>query len=132
MTDVQTGIMSGAETINTSEPRIYSAKISAGSVKAFETIKIFNLAQAPADLRDCEEFMPLRPALNENEAGLVFIRVGRYETFQETDSNPDLTHTVTFLEYKLNRWLESSGATEGERVLLTWNDQPPANEASLC
>ena len=83
------------------------------TLPAFEFVKVFNLAMAPAEIHDSDQLAPLKPANPDEQAGIMRLRVGQPESSPPADP-------VTLTEYLLNRWLRSQGAVPGEDILLTW------------
>lgn len=89
-------------------------------MEVFETVKVFDLSNAPAELRESEEMAILRPMPDDDEALILSLRVGEFETEQDGPINDRITRAVTFTEYQLHRWLTEQGAALGENVLLCW------------
>ena len=99
---------------------------------SYETIKLFDLARAPTELRDIDDLKPLQPATNDVlELPLLWFRV---EDSASASSVPDSEQTaglVSLSDFLLNRWLLAEGVGAGETVILTWRNgadamaQPP-------
>ena len=85
-------------------------------MSVYETLKLFDLAQAPANLREATELEPLRPSGPNREAGIVPLHVSRHGLFEDANDS----QAVSLTEHLLYRWLLESGCDEGEKILLTW------------
>ena len=90
-------------------------------MEPFRTIKMFDLANAPIDLREADDLAALKPCDAGGEPAVLELRVGRYESFIDGPPGDTITREVTFTEYQLHRWLAEHGAEHGERVLLMWS-----------
>ena len=89
----------------------------------FRTIKMFDLANAPLDLREADDLSELKPSDTSREPAVLELQVGRFESFIDGPPGDTTTREVTFAEYQLHRWLAEHGAEQGERVLLMWSRQ---------
>ena len=88
---------------------------------SFRTVKMFDLANAPIDLREADDLAALKPSDLSREPAVLELRVGEYETPIDGPPGDTMTREVTFTEYKLHQWLAEHGAEQGERVLLMWS-----------
>ncbi len=86
------------------------------------SVKIFDLAQAPLEIREGDEFAALRPADGDPDAVLMVVVVGQYEPRTDGAGDEIDSSEVTYSEYCLHLWLLESGAKRGEPVLLRWSD----------
>ena len=86
----------------------------------YETVKVFDLSNAPVDLRDSDDLAPLRPGSAEEESAILTLKVGQYDSPKEGPVDDCTTREITLTEYKLHRWLTEQGAAEGEYILLRW------------
>jgi hypothetical protein len=82
---------------------------------------MFDLANAPIDLREADDLAPLKPREPNQEPAVLELQVGRFESQIDGPPGDCMTREVTFAEYKLHQWLAEHGAEEGERVLLMWS-----------
>ena len=87
----------------------------------YETVKVFDLSNAPPDLRESDDLAPLRPSTTHDEPAILTLRVGQYSVRKQGATDDCITAKVTLTEYKLHRWLTEQGAEEGENILLRWN-----------
>ncbi len=88
---------------------------------SFRTIKMFDLANAPMDLREADDLAALKPSDPGREPAVLELQVGRYESSIDGPPGDTMTREVTFTEYQLHQWLAQHGAEQGERVLLMWS-----------
>ena len=86
----------------------------------YETVKVFDLAMAPPDLREADDLAVLRPGAEEDQAAILTLKVGHYTSHKTGPIYDCITREVTLTEYKLHRWLTEQGAEQGEFVLLRW------------
>lgn len=86
----------------------------------FEMVKVFDLSQAPTELRDADDFALLRPGPTAEGTPILTLRVGQYTSPIDGPINDCITRAITLAEYQLHRWLTEWGAEEGEAVLLRW------------
>ncbi len=86
----------------------------------YDMVKVFDLSNAPPDLREADDLAPLRPTTDEDEPAILTLKVGQYDSYQDGPINDRVTREITLTEYKLHRWLTEQGAAEGENVLLRW------------
>ena len=89
---------------------------------SYRTIKVFDLANAPTDLRDLEDLAALRPRDAGQEPAVLELEVGRFDSPIDGPPGDCMTREVTYAEYQLHRWLSEHGAEDGERVLLMWSE----------
>ena len=92
--------------------------------QAYVWVKLFDLAQAPPDLRDASALADLRPAPGRSDVAILELEVGSFESLGLHDGAP--RRAITATEYRLHRWLETNGASQGEAVFLRW----PAGRAA--
>jgi hypothetical protein len=86
----------------------------------FELVKIFDLSSAPNEIRETDDFAPLRPNDSDDETTILTLTVGRFETRADRAINDTITREITHAEYRLHRWLTEQGAAPGEDVFLCW------------
>lgn len=86
----------------------------------YVSVKVFDLSNAPPDLREADDLAPLRPTQDEDGPAILTLKVGKFDSHREGPINDCITREVTLTEYKLHRWLTEQGAEEGESVLLRW------------
>ncbi len=89
-------------------------------MSVYELVKVYDLSNAPPDLREADELAALRPGDSDNDAAILALQVGEFETVQPGAINDCITREITFTEYKLHQWLTEHGAAKGESVLLRW------------
>ena len=83
-------------------------------------LKIFDLADAPLDVQQGEEFSALRPCLDDAGGVLMAVVVGHYECELDIAGYDTVSREVTYSVYRLHLWLLDNGAGKGEPVLLRW------------
>ena len=89
----------------------------------FRTIKMFDLANAPIDLREADDLAALKPSEAVRGPAVLELQVGRFESEIDGPPGDNITREITFTEYQLHQWLAEHGAEQGERVLLMWSSQ---------
>ncbi len=89
-------------------------------MSASPSIKIFDLADAPPDVTQGEEFSALRPCTDDAGGVLMAVVAGQYEYELDSGGYDTVTREVTYSIYRLHIWLLGSGAGQGEQVLLRW------------
>ena len=89
-------------------------------MRFYDTVKVFDLSNAPPDLRESDDLAVLRPGSAEEGPAILTLKVGDYATLKEGPVNDCITREVTLTEYRLHRWLTEQGAEQGESVLLRW------------
>ena len=89
----------------------------------FRTIKMFDLANAPMDLREADDLAALKPTGAVREPAVLPSNASVRPSEVEPVSGDTMTREVTFTEYQLHQWLAEHGAEQGERVLLMWSSQ---------
>ena len=85
------------------------------------SVKIFDLAHAPPEVREGGDFMALPSTSGDLDAILIGVVVGQYNVELDSDGNEVETREITFGEYSLHLWLLENGAELGESVLLRWS-----------
>ncbi len=94
---------------------------------SYETIKLFDLARAPTELRDIDDLKPLQPATNNVlELPLLWFRVEDSASASPVANSEQAAGLVSLSEYLLNRWLLAEGVGAGETVILTWRNRADA------
>ena len=98
----------------------------------FETVKLFDLANAPSDIRDADDLAALRPNPVEHESAILTLQVGQFDSTKEGSIYDNITREITLTEYRLHRWLTEQGAEKGETVLVRWkgNTMPGATTSA--
>ena len=94
-------------------------------MSVYDLVKVYDLSNAPPDLREADELAVLRPGAAENDAAILALQVGQFESVQPGSINDCITREITFTEYKLHQWLTEHGAAQGENVLLRWKQASP-------
>ena len=89
-------------------------------MSVYELVKVYDLSNAPPDLREADELAALRPGDSNSDAAILALQVGEFETIQPGSINDCITREITFTEYKLHQWLTEHGAAKGESILLRW------------
>ena len=89
-------------------------------MSVYDLVKVYDLSNAPLELREADELAALRPGEPNNDTAILVLQVGEFETVQPGSINDCITREITFTEYKLHQWLTEHGATKGESVLLRW------------
>ena len=92
----------------------------------YEVVKVFDLSGAPQDLREAEDLASLRPAADDDASTILTIQVGQFDSPKDGPIYDCITREVTFVEYRLHRWLMDEGAKDGETVLLRWKHDTQA------
>jgi hypothetical protein len=92
----------------------------------FETIKLFDLALAPQEIQEADDFQYLKPrSTHAVEAPLLWVCVGGHVlSALGRDIYEAPPSAVSFSEYLLHKWLAAQGAGRGETVILTWSLKP--------
>ena len=97
---------------------------SRGAILESPSVKIFDLAHAPDEVREGGDFMVLLPTPDDPDTILLGVVVGRYFARVDSAGNEIATREITYGEYRLHLWLLESGAEPGESVLLRWSGAP--------
>ena len=85
------------------------------------SVKIFDLAQAPLEVQEAEEFAALRSVGDDLQNVLLAVVVGEYDFGADPAGAEAETGGITYSEYRLHVWLLENGAERGEPVLLRWS-----------
>ena len=85
------------------------------------SVKIFDLAHAPPEVREGGEFASLLSTGGDLDTILLGVVVGQYNAEVDSAGNEIETREVTYGEYRLHLWLEENGPELGESVLLRWS-----------
>ena len=85
------------------------------------SVKIFDLAYAPPEVREGGDFVTLLSNGGELDTILLSVVVGQYSARVDSAGNEYETREITYGEYRLHLWLLESGAELGESVLLRWS-----------
>jgi hypothetical protein len=88
----------------------------------YETVKVFDLSNAPPDLREADDFAGLRPNAANDDSAILSLQVGNFSNHQDGPLDDCRTREVTLTEYRLHRWLVEQGAEQGENILLRWKN----------
>ena len=86
-------------------------------MSAFQTIKLFDLSQAPEDIIEAARSIGVAFASDVGEEALWEIRVGECEWTGTTPRN-GAEQRVAAQERRLHGWLAENGACRGETVLV--------------
>ena len=89
-------------------------------MSVYDLVKVYDLSNAPPDLREADELAALRPGDPNSDTAILVLQVGEFETIQPGPINDCITREITLTEYKLHQWLTEHGAVKGESVLLRW------------
>jgi hypothetical protein len=88
-------------------------------------VQLFNLAAAPANLREAAEFAALREGGLGGDSPVHRLQVGHGTGAPQGEGRGEggdnTQGYVTFPEYLLHRWFCDNGAQEGETVYLVWD-----------
>ena len=98
---------------------------SLGAVLESPSVKIFDLAHAPPEVRESGDFVALLAHGGDLDSILLGVVVGRYGAGVDSAGNEYETREITYSEYRLHLWLLESGAERGESVLLRWSGTQP-------
>ena len=88
----------------------------------YETVKVFDLSNAPRDLREADDFSDLRPNSANNDTAILSLQVGNFSNPECDPLVDSTTREVTLTEYRLHQWLAEQGAAQGENILLRWKN----------
>ncbi len=94
-------------------------------MRLYEVVKVFDLSGAPQDLRESYDLAVLRPQPDQDGTTILALKVGHYETACDDPLHGSSTREITYIEYRLHRWLLEEGALEGEDVFLRWKQDCP-------
>ena len=89
-------------------------------MRLYEVVKVFDLSDAPQDLRESDDLAILRSWSTEDSATILSLKVGRYDAAPIGPVNGASSREITYTEFQLHRWLVEQGAQEGEDVFLRW------------
>jgi hypothetical protein len=89
-------------------------------MQLYDVIKVFNISDAPEDLRESDDLATLRHRSSDDRSTILSLKVGYYDTAPVGPVNGPSTREITYAEFRLHRWLVEQGAEEGEHVFLRW------------
>jgi hypothetical protein len=76
----------------------------------FRTVKLFDLAEAPGEIRDAVRPVARAHASALDESAIWEVTVGTYDWQDAAE------------EWAMHRWMQENGAVEGETVLVKLDD----------
>ena len=94
-------------------------------MRLYKVVKVFDLSDAPQDLRESYDLAILRPKSTQDGSLILTLRVGHYDAIVDGPVNDASTREITYTEFQLHRWLVEQGAQEGEDVFLRWKQARP-------